>query len=262
MNIVIARNISYSRGNKLIFNNISLTIPRGKVTAIMGPSGSGKTTLLRLLSGQIKPMKGQIEVEGREITSLSRHELNQLRQKMGVLFQQGALFTDLDVFENVAFPLREHTNLPDDMIRDLVLMKLEAVGLRGAYSLSIKELSGGMMHRVALARAIMLDPEFMLYDEPFTGQDPINRGVLLKLIRELNNALGLSSVVVSHDVNDVTAIADYVYVIADGEIIGRGTPEAIMQSTNEKIRQFVNGLADGPVPFRYPAVDYRQDLLL
>ncbi|AKQ33427.1 ATP-binding cassette domain-containing protein [Candidatus Coxiella mudrowiae] len=262
MSVVIARNLSYSRKNNLIFNKINFEIARGKVTAIMGPSGSGKTTLLRLLSGQIKPFEGSLEVNGINSLSLSRSKLNQLRRKMGVLFQQGALFTDLNVFENVAFPLREHTNLPDDMIRDLVLMKLESVGLRGATSLFVNQLSGGMIQRVALARAIMLDPELMLYDEPFSGQDPINRGILLRLIRKLNKALGMTSVLVSHDFMEVTAISDYIYVIAGGKIIGSGSSEVIKTAQDPQIRQFVNGFADGPVHFRYPASDYRQDLLL
>ncbi|MBT8506390.1 phospholipid ABC transporter ATP-binding protein MlaF [Coxiella-like endosymbiont of Rhipicephalus sanguineus] len=262
MSVVIARNLSYSRKNNLIFNKINFEIARGKVTAIMGPSGSGKTTLLRLLSGQIKPLEGSLEVNGINSLSLSRSKLNQLRRKMGVLFQQGALFTDLNVFENVAFPLREHTNLPDDMIRDLVLMKLESVGLRGATSLFVNQLSGGMIQRVALARAIMLDPELMLYDEPFSGQDPINRGILLRLIRKLNKALGITSVLVSHDFMEVTAISDYIYVIAGGKIIGSGSSEVIKTAQDPQIRQFVNGFADGPVHFRYPASDYRQDLLL
>ncbi|WP_439647883.1 ABC transporter ATP-binding protein [Coxiella-like endosymbiont] len=217
MGVIIARNLSYSRKNNLIFNKINFEIARGKMMAIMGPNGSGKTTLLRLLSGQIKPLEGSLEINGINSLSLSRSKLNQLRRKMGVLFQQGALFTDLNVFENVAFPLREHTNLPDDMIRDLVLMKLESVGLRGATSLFVNQLSGGMIQRVALARAIMLDPELMLYDEPFSGQDPINRGILLRLIRKLHKALGMTSVLVSHDFTEVTAIADYIYVIADGK---------------------------------------------
>lgn len=262
MGVVIARNLSYSRKNNLIFNKINFEIARGKVTAIMGPSGSGKTTLLRLLSGQIKPLEGSLEVNGINSLSLSRSKLNQLRRKMGVLFQQGALFTDLNVFENVAFPLREHTNLPDDMIRDLVLMKLESVGLRGAISLFVNQLSGGMIQRVALARAIMLDPELMLYDEPFSGQDPINRGILLRLMRKLNKALGITSVLVSHDFTEVTAIADYIYVIAGGKIIGSGSSEVIKTAKDPQIRQFVNGFSDGPVRFRYPASDYRQDLLL
>ncbi|WP_100622830.1 ATP-binding cassette domain-containing protein [Candidatus Coxiella mudrowiae] len=262
MSVVIASNLSYFRKNNLIFNKINFEIARGKVTAIMGPSGSGKTTLLRLLSGQIKPFEGSLEINGINSLSLSRSKLNQLRRKMGVLFQQGALFTDLNVFENVAFPLREHTNLPDDMIRDLVLMKLESVGLRGATSLFVNQLSGGMIQRVALARAIMLDPELMLYDEPFSGQDPINRGILLRLIRKLNKALGMTSVLVSHDFVEVTAISDYIYVIAGGKIIGSGSSEVIKTAQDPQIRQFVNGFADGPVHFRYPASDYRQDLLL
>ena len=235
---------------------------RGKVTAIMGPNGSGKTTLLRLLNGQIKPLEGKLEINGVSLFSLSRAKLDQLRRKIGVLFQQGALFTGLNVFENVAFPLREHTNLPNDMIRDLVLMKLESVGLRGAASLFVNQLSGGMIQRVALARAIILDPELILYDEPFSGQDPINRGILLELIRKLNNILGITSILVSHDFMGVAAIADYVYVIARGKIIGGGVPQVIKTMQDPQIQQFVNGFIDGPVSFRYPASDYRQDLLL
>jgi len=258
--IVIAEELHYSRGNKKIFKGINLAIQRGKVTAIMGPSGTGKTTLLRLIGGQLKPEKGRLEVNGLSVPSLSRKKLKLLRREMGLLFQQGALFSDLNVFENVAFLLREHTNLPEDMIRDLVLIKLEAVGLRGAAQLQTNELSGGMARRVALARAIMLDPKLMMYDEPFTGQDPINRGVLLKLIRRLNAAFGLSSIVVSHDVNDVTAVADYIYVLADGTVIGAGTPKEIIEDQSPQMQQFVQGLPDGPVPFKYPADNFRQDL--
>ena len=262
MGFVFAQNLSYSRQNNLIFNKISFKMARGKVTAIMGPNGSGKTTLLRLINGQIKPLEGQLEINGVSLISLSHTKLNQLRRKIGVLFQQGALFTDLNVFENVAFPLREHTNLPNDMIRDLVLMKLESVGLRGAASLFINQLSGGMTQRVALARAIVLDPELILYDEPFSGQDPINRGILLELIRKLHNALGVTSILVSHDFMEVAAIADYIYVIASGKIIGSGAPQAIKTTKDPQIQQFVNGFIEGPVCFRYPASDYRQDLLL
>ncbi len=258
--IVEIEDLHYSRRDNPIFRGISLTIPRGKVTAIMGPSGTGKTTLLRLVGGQIKPDQGHVKVNGANVAKLSRHGLNLLRRKMGMLFQEGALFTDLNVFENVAFLLREHTNLPDDMVRDLVLLKLEAVGLRGAAFLQINELSGGMSRRVALARAIMLDPELMLYDEPFTGQDPINKGVLLKLIRELNNAMGITSMVVSHDVTEMLAIADYLYVLANGKIIGAGEPQAVIASDNPELKQFLNGLPDGPVPFRYPAQDISTQL--
>jgi phospholipid/cholesterol/gamma-HCH transport system ATP-binding protein len=258
--IVTLRDVQYSRWSKTIFRGVNIDVPRGKITAIMGPSGTGKTTLLRLMGGMIKADKGTVEVNGVNIAELSRNALNTARRQMGMLFQEGALFSDINVFENVSFLLREHTNLPEEMIRDLTLLKLQAVGLRGASSLKINELSGGMSRRVALARAIMLDPELMMYDEPFTGQDPINRGVLIKLIRELNDALGLTSILVSHDVSEVTAIADWLYVIADGTVIAKGTPEDIMNSKDPKIYQFVNGKADGPVPFEYPAVDFKEEL--
>lgn len=237
-----------------------MTIPRHRITAIMGPSGTGKTTLLRLISGQVKADAGDIEINGTHLKKLSSRSLNKLRRQMGLLFQKDALFTDLNVYENVAFLLREHTNLPETMIRDLVLMKLQAVGLRGAAHLPISALSGGMARRVALARAIMLDPELMLYDEPLSGQDPINRGVLLKLIRQLNDAFGLTSVIVSHDVNDVSAVADFVYIIADGRVIGAGSPALVMKDNDPLVVQFMHGLPDGPVPFQYPARDYQEDL--
>lgn len=258
---IVIRDLYYSRENKPIFSGVSLTIPRGKIIAIMGPSGTGKTTLLRLMGRQIKADAGEITVNGVSLDNISRQKLQALRRQMGVLFQQGALFTDMNVYENVAFLLREHTNLPEAMIRDLVLMKLQAVGLRGAAHLPISALSGGMARRVALARAIMLDPELMMYDEPLTGQDPINRAILLKLIRQLNDALGMTTIIVSHDVNDVSAIADFVYVIAKGQIIGAGTPEAIRQNTNPMVKQFMQGLTDGPVPFQYPAKDYEREIL-
>lgn len=257
---VTVQDLHYSRGDKAILKGVNVDIKRGKVTAIMGPSGAGKTTLLRLIGGQIKPDSGQLEVNGMNVPSLSRRQLKQLRRKMGMLFQEGALFSDLNVFENVAFLLREHTRLPEDMIRDLVLMKLEAVGLRGATSLQTSELSGGMARRVALARAIMLDPELMMYDEPFTGQDPINRGILLNLICRLNNAFGLTSIVVSHDFTDVMAVADYIYVLADGAVIGAGTPDEVIHDKAPQLQQFIQGLPDGPVPFQYPADNFRQDL--
>lgn len=251
----------FSRGERMIFNGIDLEIPRGKVTAIMGPSGTGKTTLLKLIGGQLHPDSGSVKVDGLEVTRLKRRDLYDLRRRMGMLFQSGALLTDLSVFENVAFPLREHTDMPDSMIRDLVLLKLQAVGLRGARDLNPSELSGGMARRVALARAIALDPMMILYDEPFTGQDPISMGVLVQLIRKLNDALGLTSIVVSHDVKETTAIADYIYVISEGKVVEHGTPDALGRSDSTWVRQFLEGLPDGPVPFHYPAVDYRQDLL-
>lgn len=258
--IVTIQALEYTRRDNPIFRGVDLAIPRGKVTAIMGPSGTGKTTLLRLIGGQIVADRGLVEVNGQNVANLSRSGLNKMRRKMGMLFQEGALFTDFNVFENVAFLLREHTNLPNDMIRDLVLLKLEAVGLRGAAFLKPSELSGGMSRRVALARAIMLDPELMLYDEPFTGQDPINKGVLMKLIRELNDAFGLTSVIVSHDVQEMLAISDYLYVLANGKILGHGVPQQVINDSNPELKQFVNGLPDGPVPFRYPAVPLEQQL--
>jgi len=237
-----------------------MDIPRFKVTGIMGPSGTGKTTLLRLIGGQIKADQGVVEVNGIDIAKLNKKRLNMVRRKMGMLFQDGALFTDLNVFQNVAFLLREHTNLPVDMIHDLVLLKLEAVGLRGAAYLETNELSGGMARRVALARAIMLDPELMMYDEPFTGQDPINKAVLMQLISELNKSLGLSTVIVSHDVEEILEVADYLYVLADGGVIGAGEPRQVLESENPKVKQFMQGLADGPVPFRYPAENIAREL--
>ncbi|WP_110948481.1 ATP-binding cassette domain-containing protein [Pseudomonas bohemica] len=255
------KGVSFKRGTRSIFNNVDIHIPRGKVTGIMGPSGSGKTTLLRLMGAQLRPSSGEVWVNGQNLPKLSRSDLFDARKQMGVLFQSGALFTDLDVFENVAFPLRVHTKLPEDMIRDIVLLKLQAVGLRGAVELMPDELSGGMKRRVALARAIALDPQILMYDEPFVGQDPIAMGVLVRLIRLLNDALGITSVVVSHDLAETASIADYLYVVGDGQVLGQGTPQELMQSDNPRIRQFMTGDPDGPVPFHYPAPDYREDLL-
>lgn len=255
------KGVSFKRGTRSIFNNVEIRIPRGKVTGIMGPSGSGKTTLLRLMGAQLRPSSGEVWVNGQNLPKLSRSDLFDARKQMGVLFQSGALFTDLDVFENVAFPLRVHTQLPEDMIRDIVLLKLQAVGLRGAVELMPDELSGGMKRRVALARAIALDPQILMYDEPFVGQDPIAMGVLVRLIRLLNDALGITSVVVSHDLAETASIADYLYVVGDGQVLGQGTPQELMQSDNPRIRQFMTGDPDGPVPFHYPAPDYREDLL-
>lgn len=260
-NFVEIRNVSFARKDRLIFDKISLEIPRGKITAIMGPSGTGKTTLLQLIGGQLRPDQGEIWVDGVNVQKLNRTELYRLRRKMGMLFQNGALFTHLNVFENVAFPLREHTALPADMLRDLVLIKLQAVGLRGARNLMPNELSGGMARRVALARALALDPELMMYDEPFTGQDPITLGVLVQLIKNLNDVLGLTSVLVSHDVEETTRIADYIYVLADGKLIGAGTSKEILQDKSPQVNQFIHGLPDGVVPFHYPAKDYAEDLL-
>ncbi|WP_249583515.1 ATP-binding cassette domain-containing protein [Pseudomonas viridiflava] len=255
------KGVSFKRGTRSIFNNVDIRIPRGKVTGIMGPSGCGKTTLLRLMGAQLRPSEGQVWVNGQNLPELSRSDLFDARKQMGVLFQSGALFTDLDVFENVAFPLRVHTELPEEMIRDIVLLKLQAVGLRGAVELMPDELSGGMKRRVALARAIALDPQILMYDEPFVGQDPIAMGVLVRLIRLLNDALGITSIVVSHDLSETASIADYLYVVGDGQVLGQGTPQELMSSDNPRIRQFMTGEPDGPVPFHYPAPDFREDLL-
>lgn len=245
----------------MVFQDVDIVIPRGKVTAIMGPSGTGKTTLLRLIGGQLAPTAGEIRVDNQVVHNLSHQDLYHLRKRMGMLFQSGGLFTHLNVFENVAFPLREHTNLSESMIHTLVLMKLQMVGLRGARDLMPSELSGGMARRVALARAIILDPSLIMYDEPFTGQDPISMGVLIKLIRTMNDALKLTSVIVSHDVHETLSISDYVYIIADKQIIGHGTPREIMQNNSKQLQQFIQGLPDGPVPFDYPAPGLAQDFL-
>jgi len=259
--LVKIRGLHFMRGDRVVFDGVDLDIPRGKLTAIMGPSGTGKTTLLRLIGGQLVPDQGSIEVDGLQVQELGRTALYGLRRRMGMLFQSGALLTDLTVFDNVAFPLREHTDLPESMIRDLVLMKLQAVGLRGARDLQPSELSGGMARRVALARAIALDPMMIMYDEPFTGQDPISKGALVQLIRLLNDALGITSIVVSHDVQETASISDYVYVISQGKVISHGTPEALLKTDSDRVRQFMQGLPDGPVPFHYPALDYTEDLL-
>lgn len=255
------RGLVFAHGDRRIFDGIDLDIRRGWVTAIMGPSGTGKTTLLRLFGGQLRPDRGTVRVDGQLVSELPRRALYALRKRMGMLFQNGALLTDLNVFENVAFPLREHTDLPESMIRDLVLMKLEAVGLRGARQLKPSQLSGGMARRVALARAIALDPQMVMYDEPFTGQDPISMGILTQLVRQLNDALGLTSVVVSHDVKETAAIADYLYLIAEGRVVEHGRPQELGHDGSAWTRQFMSGLPDGPVPFHYPAPAYAVDLI-
>ncbi|MFK5969630.1 MAG: ABC transporter ATP-binding protein [Candidatus Marithrix sp.] len=255
------RDVRFSRGDRWIFDGIDIDIPRGKIVAIMGPSGTGKTTLLRLIGGQLKPHSGTVEVDGKNIATLSTHDLYKLRKKMGMLFQSGALLTDINVFENVAFPLREHTKLPEVLIQHLVLMKLQAVGLRGAKYLMPSELSGGMARRVALARALVFDPVMIMYDEPFTGQDPISMGVLVHLIRSINDALGLTSIIVSHDVQETAQIADLIYVISNGKVVSHGTPDEMKNSESAWVKQFINGESDGPVPFHYPAPDYTKELL-
>ena len=253
--------MSFCRGDRTIFSNVDIKILKGKITAVMGPSGTGKTTLLRLIGGQLKPTSGSVIVNNQEINSLAHKELFVARRQMGLMFQTNALFTGLTVYENVAFSLRVHTDFNEEMIRELVLMKLEAVGLRGACDLMPSELSGGMARRVALARSIALDPDLMMYDEPFTGQDPISLGVLLKLIKELNESLNMTTIIVSHDVAEIIQIADFIYIVGNGEVLGAGTPAELKLSTKPDIKQFMQGLPDGPVTFHYPAVDYKTDLL-
>lgn len=258
--LVKITDLHFSRGDRKIFNGLNLEIPRKGITAIMGPSGTGKTTLLKLIGGQLIPDSGEVVVDGENISCLKTDRLYALRKRMGMLFQSGALLTDLTVFENVAYPLREHTALSQPMIRELVLMKLNAVGLRGAAQLMPSELSGGMARRVAMARAIALDPMMIMYDEPFTGQDPISMGVLVRLIRELNTALDICSIVVSHDVPETLSIADYVHIISAGKVVESGTPDSLGNSQSEWTRQFIEGLADGPVPFHYPSLPLMDDL--
>ena len=254
-------NVRFAYGERAILRDISLSIPRGKVVAIMGGSGCGKTTLLRLIGGQEKAVGGRVVVDGQDVAGLGREALYALRRRMGMLFQFGALFTDMTVFDNVAFPLREHTDLPPELIDDLVLMKLHAVGLRGAARLMPGELSGGMARRVALARTIALDPALLMYDEPFTGLDPISLGVIGQLIRRLNDALGASSVIVTHDIQESLQIVDYIYFISEGRVAAEGTPDEIRHTKDPFVHQFVHAEVDGPVPFHYPAGDYAQSLI-
>ena len=261
-NLVEITDVAFAYGEREIFNGLSLTIPRGTIVGIMGASGSGKTTLLRLIGGQLKPVRGEINVMGQIVHALTRPELFELRRRMGMQFQQGGLFTDLSVFENIAFQMREKTNLPEDMINDLVLMKLQAVGLRGAASLMPAELSGGMARRVGLARAIALDPTLCMYDEPFAGLDPISCNVIANLIRRLNDTLGLTSIVVSYDAHEALKVIDYVYFIADGKVVAQGTTEEVKTSSDPFVSQFIRALPDGPVPFHYPAERYEKDLEL
>jgi phospholipid/cholesterol/gamma-HCH transport system ATP-binding protein len=258
--LVEVRGVTFSYDRRQVLKEINLTIPKGKVVAIMGLSGSGKTTLLRLIGGALVPDQGEIRVDGQVLNALDYEHLFALRRKMGMLFQFGALFTDMSSFENVAFQMREHTDLPESLIRDLVLLKLQAVGLRGAADLMPSELSGGMARRVALARSIALDPMLMLYDEPFTGLDPISLGVIGQLIRRLNDALGATSIVVTHDVAEALELVDYVYYMSDGKVEFQGTPDEVRAGRLPSLKQFVYGEPDGPVPFHYPAPEYRKDL--
>ena len=257
--MVSLRGVTFGYGSRVILDDISIEVPRGQVVALMGTSGGGKTTVLRLIGRQVSPQKGQVLINGQDIAELDAKGLMAARRKMGMLFQFGALFTDLSVFENVAFPLREHTKLPEAIIRDLVLMKLNAVGLRGARDLMPSEISGGMSRRVALARAMALDPELMLYDEPFAGLDPISMGVAARLIRELNDAMGLTSIIVSHDLEETFRIADKVVVLANGRIVAQGTPDEVRHSEDPLVHQFVNALPEGPVRFHYPGPSVADD---
>ncbi len=260
-NSIILDKVVFRRAQRRIFNEISLTVPKGAIVAIMGPSGTGKTTLLRLIGGQLRPESGSVCVNGLEIPDLSRQALFEFRKSMGMLFQTGALFTDLNVYQNVAFPLHIHSNLPEDMVRDLVLLKLQSVGLRGASELYPSELSGGMSRRVALARAIALDPGIIMYDEPFAGLDPIALGVIIDLIKTLNTNYGMTSIIVSHDIHETASIADFIYIISDGRIIGAGSPTELFEQNSPRVMQCVKGLPDGPVPFHYPAADYEEELM-
>ncbi len=258
--LIRIRDLHYAHGDRPIFTGINLDIQRGQITAIMGPSGTGKTTLLKLITGLLTPDTGSIQIDGQPIHQLTTAQLYRLRMRMGMLFQSGALLTDLSVYDNVALPLREHTRLTASMIRKLVLLKLEAVGLRGASDLMPAQLSGGMARRVALARAIALDPMMILYDEPFTGQDPISMGILVKLVRELNDAANLTSLLVSHDITETLRIADQICLITQQQVIAQGAPADLQQRTEPQIRQFIQGLPDGPVPFHYPAPTLKSQL--
>lgn len=258
--IVAIRGLHYAAAGRDIFTGLDLDVRRGTVTAVMGPSGTGKTTLLRLMTGQLRPDRGEVRVEGASVPDLDRRGLYALRRRIGMLFQHGALLTDLDVYENVAFPLREHTRLPECLIRPIVLTKLHAVGLRGAARLTPAELSGGMARRVALARAIVMDPDLLIYDEPFVGLDPVSLGVVLRLIRGLNDTLGITSIVVSHDVREIAAVADEAWLLSGGKVAAAGTPAELAASDAAEVRQFMQGLPDGPVAFHYPAPDYAAQL--
>ncbi|MGJ7508483.1 ABC transporter ATP-binding protein [Variovorax sp. GT1P44] len=257
--LVEFHNVAFGYGARAILDSVSFAVPRGKVTALMGASGGGKTTVLRLIGGQLRAQRGEVLVNGQDMGKLDADALYAARRRMGMLFQFGALFTDMSVFDNVAFPLREHTKLPEALIRDIVLMKLDAVGLRGARELMPSEVSGGMARRVALARAIALDPDLVMYDEPFAGLDPISLGTAARLIRQLNDTLGLTSIIVSHDLEETFRIADHVIILANGGIAAQGSPDEVRKSTDPLVHQFVNALPDGPVHFHYPAVGVDDD---
>ena len=260
-NLIEIHNLNFSRGQRQIFKGLNIQIKRGQVTAIMGPSGTGKTTLLRLITRQLIPDSGSIIVDGTDIADLNQAELYRLRRRFGMLFQNGALLTDISVFENVAFPLREHTQLSNRLIRHVVLTKLHAVGLRGAADMMPAELSGGMARRVALARAMVMDPDFLIYDEPFVGLDPISMGVIVRLVRKMNDALGISSILVSHDVDEISTVSDCSYLISDGKVAASGSPEELNRASSELVKQFMHGMADGPVAFHFDAPDYAEQLL-
>ena len=259
--LIEIRDLKYSRGHRTIFDGLNLTIKRGEITALMGPSGTGKTTLLRLITRQLIPQEGAIYIDGVDISTFNQTELYQMRQRFGMLFQNGALLTDLTVFENVAFPLREHTKLSNRLIRHIVLTKLHAVGLRGAADMLPAQLSGGMARRVALARAMVMDPEILIYDEPFVGLDPISLGVIVRLVRRLNDALGITSIVVSHDVEEISTVADRSFLLSDGKVAASGSPDELRTANSELVRQFMHGMADGPVAFHFQAPGYEEQLL-
>jgi phospholipid/cholesterol/gamma-HCH transport system ATP-binding protein len=259
--VIEVRDVRYSIGGRAIFDGLDISALRGRITAFMGPSGTGKTTLLKLITGQAQAERGSVRVFGEEVSKMSRTELYALRRRMGMLFQNGALLTDIDVYENVAFPLRAHARLPESLVRHLVLTKLHAVGLRGAARLMPGELSGGMARRVALARAIVMDPDILIYDEPFVGLDPISMGVICRLIKQMNEALGITSIVVSHDVQELSEISHDTYLLSQGKVVARGTPQQLRDTKIPEVRQFMEGLPDGPVPFHYPAPDYAKQLL-
>lgn len=259
--LIEIRDLKYSRGHRTIFDGLNLTIKRGEITALMGPSGTGKTTLLRLITRQLIPQEGAIYIDGVDISTFNQTELYEMRQRFGMLFQNGALLTDLTVFENVAFPLREHTKLSNRLIRHIVLTKLHAVGLRGAADMMPAQLSGGMARRIALARAMVMDPEILIYDEPFVGLDPISLGVIVRLVRRLNDALGITSIVVSHDVEEISTVADRSFLLADGKVAASGSPDELRTASSELVRQFMHGMADGPVAFHFQAPGYEEQLL-